>query len=517
MPESSTPPATEPAVYTGDRPRPIAEVKERAARIATGLSELGLAQNDRYCIVMRNEVGFVEATLAGGVIGAVPVPVNWHWTGDDLGHLLRDSEAKVAIVHTDLLPAVEAHKPDGMQIVEAEVAPELVAAYSLGDVPLTGRHPTLDELAQRPPVTEPNTVPPSSVIYTSGTTGLAKGIVREPMAPERVPAVAEAVMDLLMFRPGEPTLVPAPMYHTSPNVHFIWATMLGVETHIMPRFIPTEFLRMVEQYRIVSVQMVPVMFRRLLDVPKEERDKYDLSSLKYVVHAAAPCPPDLKEAMIDWLGPIIYEYYGGSEGGAWTRVNSEEARAHPGTVGREWRDNQIAIIGPDDQEVPAGETGMVYGRSGGFWPEFTYLHNDQKRRDISRGDFFTLGDIGHVDEEGYLYLSDRANDMVISGGVNIYPAEIEASLHNLDGVRDVAVFGIPDEQMGEALAAHLELEDGAQLSEDDVRTFVRENLAAYKVPKVVVFEDKLPREDTGKLFKRRIKEQYWTGAQRISG
>lgn len=354
MPESSTPSATEPAVYTGDRARPIAEVKERAARIATGLSELGLAQNDRYCIVMRNEVGFVEATLAGGVIGAVPVPVNWHWTGDDLGHLLRDSEAKVAIVHTDLLPAVEQHKPDGMQIVEAEVAPELVAAYSLGDVPLTGRYQTLDELAQRPPVTEPNTVPPSSVIYTSGTTGLAKGIVREPMAPERVPAVAEAVMDLLMFRPGEPTLVPAPMYHTSPNVHFIWATMLGVETHIMPRFIPTEFLRMVEQYRIVSVQMVPVMFRRLLDVPKEERDKYDLSSLKYVVHAAAPCPPDLKEAMIDWLGPIVYEYYGGSEGGAWTRVNSEEALAHPGTVGREWRDNQIAIIGPDDQEVPGG-------------------------------------------------------------------------------------------------------------------------------------------------------------------
>ncbi len=160
---------------------------------------------------------------------------------------------------------------------------------------------------------------------------------------------------------------------------------------------------------------------------------------------------------------------------------------------------------------------MVYGRSGGFWPEFTYLHNDQKRRDISRGNFFTLGDIGHVDEEGYLYLSDRVNDMVISGGVNIYPAEIEASLHNLEGVRDVAVFGIPDEQMGEALAAHLELEDGAQLREDDVRTFVRENLAAYKVPKVVVFEEKLPREDTGKLFKRRIKEQYWTGAQRISG
>lgn len=286
----------------------------------------------------------------------------------------------------------------------------------------------------------------------------------------------------------------------------------------MPRFVPSEFLRAVDQYKVTTTQMVPVMFRRLLAGPKEERDRYDLSSLHAIVHAAAPCPADLKAEIIDWLGPIVYEYYGGSEGGAWTYATSEESLAHPGTVGKPWRDCRVAIVDPATrEEVPAGETGMVYGRPGRFWPDFTYIANDEKRREIAWDDYFTVGDIGHVDDDGFLYLSDRANDMVISGGVNIYPAEIEASLHNLDGVEDVAVFGIPDPDMGEALAAHVQPVEGANLTEDDIRRHVRETLAAYKVPKVVVFEEKLPREDTGKLFKRRIKAPYWEGTQRISG
>lgn len=509
---------SEPLVYTGDRARSIDEVKARASRIASGLRKLGVVQNDRYAIVMRNEVGFAEATLAGGLIGAVPVPVNWHWTGDDLKHLLSNSAAKVVFVHTDLLPAVLANKPDSVVVIEVETPPELATAYRLGDVPVTGDFTTLEEMAtQNELVTEPNTVPPNSIIYTSGTTGLAKGVIREPVDPASVPELASAVSDLLKFNPGESTLVPAPMYHASPNVHFVWAISMGVTTHIMPRFDPVEFMRMVDQYKITSTQMVPVMFRRLLAVPKEERDKYDLSSLTSIVHAAAPCPADLKEAMIDWLGPIINEYYGGSEGGAWTFATSEDALAHPGTVGKQWRDCRIKILGPDDNEVPVGEEGMVYGKSGGFWPDFTYIGNEEKRRDIARGDFFTIGDIGYVDEEGYLYLSDRANDMVISGGVNIYPAEIEASLHNLTGIEDVAVFGIPDPDMGEALAAHVQLGEGARLTEEQIRDHVRSTLASYKTPKVIVFEESLPREDTGKLFKRRLKAPYWEGKGRISG
>ena len=347
---------SEPLVYTGDRARSIADVKERASRIAEGLRKLGVQQNDRYAIVMRNEVGFAEATLAGGLIGAIPVPVNWHWTGNDLKHLLSNSEVKVAFVHTDLLAAVLANKPEHVVVIEAETPPEIIAAYRLGAVRTTGEFTTLEQMAtENDPVTEPNTVPPNSIIYTSGTTGLAKGVIREPMDPSWVPELAGAVSELLMFKPGESTLVPAPMYHASPNTHFIWAISMGVTTHIMPRFDPVEFMRMVDQYKIMSTQMVPVMFRRLLAVPKSERDKYDLFSLKAIVHAAAPCPPDLKQAMIDWLGPIIYEYYGGSEGGAWTFATSADALAHPGTVGKPWRDCQIKILGPDDEEVPTGE------------------------------------------------------------------------------------------------------------------------------------------------------------------
>ncbi|MEO6955718.1 MAG: AMP-binding protein [Antricoccus sp.] len=508
----------EPAVYTGDRATPVSEVKERANRIASGLRAMGVGHNDRYCIIMRNEVGFVEATLAGGVIGAVPVPVNWHWTGEDPRHLLSNSEAKAAIVHTDLLPAVLKHKPGHLQVIEAAVPPEISIAYGLGEVPVTGNYPTLDELAtQSELVADPNTSPPMSVIYSSGTTGLAKGIQREPMRPEWIEPLSAAVMDLLKFRPGTRTLVPAPMYHSSPNVHFIWAVMLGATTHIMPRFTAMDFLRTVDKYKIQSTHMVPVMFRRLLDVPEQERAKFDLSSLEAIIHAAAPCPPDLKEAMIDWLGPIIWEYYGGSEGGAWVMCDSAEALAHRGTVGKPWAGSQIKILDPAGDEVANGDEGMIYGRPGDFWPDFTYIANDEKRREIANGEFFTVGDIGYQDDEGFLFLSDRANDMVISGGVNIYPQEIEACLHNLDGVEDVAVFGIPDERMGETLAAHVQLREGASLSEDDVRSFVREHLAAYKIPKVVVFEQKLPREDTGKLFKRRLKAKYWEDGKRISG
>ena len=497
-------------VHSGERSRPLAEVKERASRLGTALRELGIDHGDRYAIVLRNEIAFLEATLAAGLIGAVPVPVNWHWTGEDLRHLLHDSGAKVVIAHTDLLPAVERHAPEGMRIVEVEVPPEIASAYGLGDTRLTGRHPTLAELvAGHDPVEQPNTDPPLGVIYTSGTTGLAKGILRDPVPPEDVPTLARMVAQLLLLNPEWRTLEPAPMYHTAPNVHATFAAAFGMEMFLMPRFEPEEFLRQIQEHRIDTVQMVPTMFTRLLALPESVRASYDLSSLKAVVHAAAPCPVETKRAMIEWFGPIIHEYYGGSEGGGWVAHDSAEALAHPGTVGRPFLEAQIRVLDGEGREVPTGETGMVYGRSPKGWPDFTYLGDEERRRSITAADgFFTIGDIGHVDSDGFLYLSDRANDMVVAGGVNIYPAEIENTLHSLDGLADVAVFGIPDPDLGEAVAAHVELEEGAKLTEDDVRAHVREHLAAYKVPKVVVFEESLPREDTGKLFKRLLKDRY---------
>lgn len=501
---------TTPAVRSGSRARPLAEVKERAARLAAGLTELGLRHGDRYVVMMRNETAFLEASAAGGLIGAMPVPVNWHWHGTDLRHLLHDCGARLAIVHSDFVPAVESHAPDDLEIVEAEVPEEVRESYGLGTVPVSGKYVALESLIERhEPIAQPNADPPHSVIYTSGTTGFSKGILRSAIPRADMPKVLTAAQTLFKLNRGASTLLPAPLYHTAPNAHAVFAMAFDMDITVMPRFDPIEFLQIIERRRIDTVQVVPIMFRRLLQLPADVRKSYDLSSLRAIVHAAAPCPPDVKRAMIDWVGPIVYEYYGGSEEGAWVMCDSAEALAHPGTVGRPFLGSDVRVLDDDGNPVPAGVPGVIYGKAVDGWPDFTYIHDEQKRRDIERDGYITVGDIGYLDQEGYLYLCDRISDMVISGGVNIYPAEIEACLVQLDGVADVAVFGIPDAEYGEALAAHIQLLPGARVTENDVRDFVGRNLARYKVPRVVVFDDNLPREDSGKLFKRELKARYW--------
>jgi long-chain acyl-CoA synthetase len=282
---------------------------------------------------------------------------------------------------------------------------------------------------------------------------------------------------------------------------------------IMPRFDAEEFLRLVQEHRVTVVQMVPTMFVRMLALPEDVRSRYDLSSLRRVVHAAAPCPPDVKRAIIDWLGPIVDEYYGGTETGPVVFCSSEEWLAHPGTVGRPIKHARISVLDADGREVPTGESGEVFMWLD-VWPNFTYENDPDKRRAIERDGLVSCGDVGYLDGDGYLYLNDRRSDMVISGGVNIYPAEIEACLLALPGVRDCAVFGIPDDEFGEALAAYVEPLDGHPLTPDHVRSHVRANLASYKTPRVVELTRELPREDSGKIFKRRLREPYWRGRER---
>ncbi|WP_254707613.1 AMP-binding protein [Rhodococcus pyridinivorans] len=359
------------------------------------------------------------------------------------------------------------------------------------------------------PVTAPVTDPPLGVIYTSGTTGRPKGILRQPVPAEHAGRLAELVVEGFAFGSATSTLIPAPLYHTAPNTHAVFALALGLDLDIPPRFDAEGLLALIQQRRIEHLQMVPTMFVRWLKLPEDVRARYDLSSLKSIVHAAAPCPQEVKRAIIDWLGPIVHEYYGGSETGAAVTCTSKQWLEHPGTVGRPFADVEVKILGDDGTELPPGRAGEIYLKPFSVWPDFTYLGNDAKRREIERDGFLSVGDIGYLDTDGYLYLSDRRNDMVISGGVNIYPAEIEACIITVPGVRDVAVFGIPDPDFGEALAAHIELEPGARVGAEDIRTHVTGHLAKYKVPKVVVFDDALPREDTGKLFKRKLKEPYW--------
>ncbi|MFC4944153.1 AMP-binding protein [Pseudonocardia sp. GCM10023141] len=506
----------EAGVRCGPVERSYPVVRERAARLASAMAELGVQPGDRVALVLRNDVTFVEATIAAGLLGVVPVPVNWHWKGAELRHLLTDSAATLVLAHSHLLSVVEdaLAGPDvapSVPVIEVAVPDGLVAGYGLsGPVALSGRHPDLERLVgEHPPWEGDPAARPAAMIYTSGTTGTPKGVERELSTPEQTAAGGRGLFQIFGIEADHRVLLPAPLYHTAPNTHSAVAAAAGLDLTIMARFDPEEFLRLVEEQRINSTQMVPTMFVRLLRLPPEVRGRYDLSSLRAIVHAAAPCPVDVKHAIIDWFGPIVREYYGGTESGAVVACDAQQWLDHPGTVGTAVADAEIRIYDDDGAVLPAGTTGHVYARPPSFWPNFTYRGDPAKRAAVERaGGFITVGDVGHLDADGYLYLSDRASDMVISGGVNIYPAEIEACLLSLPGVRDAAVFGIPDAEFGESLAAHVDVDPAAGLTPDDVRTHIRENLASYKVPRIVEFDANLPREDSGKLFKRKLKERY---------
>ncbi|HEX4064048.1 MAG TPA: AMP-binding protein [Streptosporangiaceae bacterium] len=498
--------SAEPAIRCDETERTYAQAHERAALIAGGLAALGVGDGDTVAQVLRNSVEFMELTMGISRAGASPVPVNWHWRGDELGYLLADSGAKAVFAHSEFVPVVTAAAPAGVQVIEVPQP----------GVPRTGQ-PRLELevwLAAQEPAATPVGLPRPGVIYTSGTTGRPKGVIREKIDLDQTLNMAGALMERFGLGPGIRTLIPAPMYHAAPNVLASVAAVLGMDVTIMASFDAEQLLALVQRHRIQQIQMVPTMFTRLLRLPEEVRTGYDLSSLTKIVHTAAPCPVGLKRQIIDWLGPIVAEYYGGTETGPVVWCDSTSWLAHPGTVGAPVDDAAIRIVGGDGADVPTGEVGTVYVKPPGWWPAFSYLGDEAKRRAMELAGFVTVGDVGRVDADGFLYLTDRASDMVISGGVNIYPAEIEAALSELAGVRDSAVFGIPDEDFGEALAAHIELEPGASLTEDDVRGYVHRTLAGYKAPKVVVFTAELPREETGKLFKRKLRAPYWADTGR---
>jgi long-chain acyl-CoA synthetase len=282
---------------------------------------------------------------------------------------------------------------------------------------------------------------------------------------------------------------------------------------LQPRFDAEELLQLIERHRITHFHIVPIMFVRLLKLPDAVRARYDLSSLRFVIHGAAPCPPDVKRAMIEWWGPVIHEYYGSTETSLVTHCDSAEWLARPGTTGRPMEGIEIRILDAEGRVLPPGATGDIHVRSPRI-ADFTYHNQDRTRRAMERDGFVTLGDVGYLDEDGYLFLNDRSRDMIISGGVNIYPAEIEAALHTLPGVHDCAVFGIPDPEYGERIAAVIEPRPDARLTADLVVDYLRPRLANYKLPAHIEFRSDLPREDSGKIFKRKLREPFWAAAGR---
>jgi long-chain acyl-CoA synthetase len=504
------------AIVSGARGRSHAALAERAARAATGLERLGVRAGDAVALLLRNDLAFLEASVAAGLLGAYPVPINWHLAADEVAYILADCGARVLVAHADLLAAVEGRVPEGMAVRVAPVPEEIQAAYGLSAAACAlprGAEDWDAWLEAQPPRPPAPVEAPSAMIYTGGTTGRPKGVRRAQPSAEQGAAMTQVLTAIFDLRPGMRTVIAGPLYHSAPNAYAIAALKLGAHLVLQPRFDAEGLLALIEQHRITHFYAVPTMFVRLLRLPEAVRRRHDLSSLRWVIHAAAPCPPEVKRAMIQWWGPVIHEFYGSTEMSAMTVCDSAEALARPGTVGRLLPGAVAHILDEEGRALPPGAVGELHGRQPAI-TDFTYHGLDDKRRDIERDGLVTVGDLGYFDADGYLFLCDRRIDMIISGGVNIYPAEIEAALIDMPGVADCAVFGIPDAEYGEAVAAAVEPLPGARFGPEDVRRFLRERIAGYKVPRTVELRERLPRLESGKLLKRRLREPYWAEAGR---
>jgi long-chain acyl-CoA synthetase len=373
-------------ILSGDRQRDFTEIAARAARFAGGLSRLGVKQGDSVCILMRNDIAFLEAAYAAMRLGAYAVPVNWHFKPEEVAYVLKDSGTRVLIGHADLLHPLRDVIPAGTTVLSAPPPPEILKNYKIDPDHLVMPDFAVELeswLDQQRPYDGPALPQPQNMIYTSGTTGNPKGVRRNAPTPQQAVA-SEAIRALIYgLKPGVRGLLPGPLYHAAPNSFGLRAGRLGGALVLMPRFDAEEFLRLIEQQKIDTIFMVPTMFIRLLKLPKAVRAKYDTSSLRHVIHAAAPCPADVKRAMIAWWGPVIYEYYGSTESSALTFANSEDALKKPGTVGKILDGVELRFLGDNGDPLPQGEIGEIYSRVSGN-PDFTYHNKPEKRAEIER-------------------------------------------------------------------------------------------------------------------------------------
>ncbi len=487
----------------------FAELEERSCRLAQALFAHGLREGDHVAVLMLNDHRTHEVAFGLQRSGLYYTMVNTHLTAEEAAYIIEDCGAHTLITSRALSPLASemvALTPDiDLRLVVGDGAdlPEGHASYDDFVSPFPGE--PLDHEVEGFPM-----------LYSSGTTGHPKG-VRRPLSGEPFGTSATLVpmLERIMgFGEGDVYLSPAPLYHSAPLVWSQTVLRMGGSVVVMDRFEPTRCLELIEEHKVTHAQFVPTMFVRMLKLPDEVRSAHDLSSLRSVVHAAAPCAPEVKRRMIEWWGPIIHEYYSGTEGMGMTWIASEEALTHPGSVGRAiW--GEAHVCGDDGQEVPAGEDGVVYfGGRGGV--TFEYNHDPEKtRQSFNDKGWATLWDVGHLDAEGYLYLTDRKQFMIVSGGVNIYPQEIEAVLVLHPAVADVAVFGVPEPEMGEEVKAVVQPAPGVAAGpelETEIIAFCREHLSHYKCPRSVDFTDELPRGENGKLYKKPLRDAYWANS-----
>jgi long-chain acyl-CoA synthetase len=436
--------------------------------------------------------------------------LNWHFTAAETSFILRDSGAKVLIIGGDLLPGVADGIPADMPVYRVG---RLERALSQGAA--NGARDWNAGVERAEPLRTSSDKFRGMVPYTSGTTGQPKGVLRIPQGDPAEVALRMGRMyqQALGVSPTSRCLISAPLYHSAPTSYVLLAARQGAWLRLEPRFDALETLAAIERFRITDAYLVPTMYVRLLRLTAAERSRYDISSLRFVASTGAPCPAEVKRAMIDWWGDIINETYASSELGYLTAISSNEARVKPGSAGRPIDGVTIRILDEQGHEVPANTIGKIYARQT-LMPSFTYINRQSDRDVLEHDGFLTVGDIGYVDTDGYLFVSDRRSDLVLSGGVNIYPAEIEAELVRMPGVADCAVFGIPDAEFGEVVCAVIQPRETAALAAEQVRDFLAPRLASYKLPRRIEFRNELPREDSGKIFKRKLREPYWEKAGR---
>ncbi len=470
------------------------ELNANANRLVRALRARGLQAGDGVALMSANRPEFAETLAAAQRAGWRVTTINWHLTGDEAGYIVNDCEAKAFVAHARFADAARR---------AAELAPALRALISVGGA-IDDFDAWKDVLANVDGTDIDDPTVGGTMLYTSGTTGYPKG-VRRPHDARGSLGVAR----LTQYRAHRHVhLCTGPLYHAAPLAFSLAApAAMGVPIVLMDGWSAEHALALIEEHRVTHTHMVPTMFHRLLSLSDDVKARYDISSLTFVIHGAAPCPVDVKRRLIEWLGPVVWEYYAATEG-AGTLVGSDEWQRKPGTVGKVNPPDHVRILDDAGDEVPVGTIGTVFLKASA--DRFEYFKAPAKTAGAYRGAYFTLGDVGYVDDDGYLFLTDRSAHLIISGGVNIYPAEVEAVLLSHPAVGDVGVVGRPDEDWGEIVIAAVEPQPGTDASPalaDQLIEWCRERIAHYKCPRRVVFVAQLPRHDNGKLYKQQLREQ----------